>query len=157
MANLIENIEIQSRLLKECVLLQLISLAMPNDLNCKGEASRVIANLAANAEIQQILIWEGALNPMVEALEKDEVNFQMFAALCITNLSRTVSSYVKFILSNTLHPLVYLAIKPQNKLKARQYATLALANLAVTQENHLAVLEDGGLQQTQHQMDADGQ
>ena len=75
-ANLVEMIEVHSRLLEERGLPPLISASISDDLNTKGEASRAIAKLDANADIQQTLLREGVLNPIVEALQKDEVNCQ---------------------------------------------------------------------------------
>ena len=107
-ANLMEMVELHSHLLEENGITPLIALAVSDDLNCKGEASRAIANLAANADIQQVLLRNGALSPMVEALEKEDVNCQRFAALCLANLATTVSSQVKVVQAGAIRPLVQL-------------------------------------------------
>ena len=102
MANLVELAELHGRLLEERGLAPLVALALSEDTNTKGEASRAIANLAANADVQQTLLKEGVLLPMVKALEIDDINCQRFSALCLANLATTIASQIKVV--QPVHP-----------------------------------------------------
>ena len=104
------------------------SVALSEDTNTKGEASRAIANLAANADVQQTLLKEGVLLPMVKALEIDDINCQRFSALCLANLATTIASQIKVVQAGAIRPLVALAHNPTGHSGAA--TRLALANRA---------------------------
>ena len=55
-ANLMEMVELHSKLLQEQGLAAIIVLAGSDDINSKGEACRTLANLAANADVQQQIL-----------------------------------------------------------------------------------------------------
>ena len=83
-ANLMETLELHSRLLEERGIPALIALASNQDPNSRGEACRCIANLSVNPDMHQVMIKEGGLIPLVESLASTELNCQRYSALAFS-------------------------------------------------------------------------
>lgn len=135
-SNLMESMELNSRLIEERGVAPLVALASNEDPNSRGEACRCLANLTVNPDIHQVLIREGALAALVGAVAAGgitgELNCLRYASLALANLATTVAAQVKIIQSGAVRPLISLALNPVHQIEARRYAVLALASKSLS-------------------------
>ena len=111
----------------------------------RREAGRCLGNLAANANYASEILKRGAIEKLVPLLRSDDVGCERMASMAIANIATNVRNQGRLIRMGVLEPLESLAkigLDPKAKRdgETERYCLLAIANMAVSSENHKEVI-----------------
>ena len=98
--NLMEMMELHSRLMEQRGVPPLVALAANDDSNSRGESCRCLATLSVNSRYTS--------GGVVKAPSANELNCQRYASLCLAIVATTVAVQVKAIQSGAVRPLIVL-------------------------------------------------
>ncbi|CAN0573418.1 unnamed protein product, partial [Ectocarpus sp. 12 AP-2014] len=109
------------------------------------EAARALGNLAANLEHGDAILKEGALNMFMTLIRSEDHPVQRMAAMALCNLSSNVKNQPKMLKAGLLEPITAetrnaLDNKSKCDHETIRYCLLAIANLAVSRENHGVIM-----------------
>lgn len=109
------------------------------------EAGRLLANLCASTAYREPIIDAGGHQLLISYLLSQDVASQRVGALGVGNLCTHESLRLTMMQSGALEPLCSLARSEDIELEIQRYAVLALANLAISADNHESFIEEGML------------
>lgn len=148
LANISEVVENLERIVNAHALPKLIDAMLIGNAMIQRDAARALGNLAANIEYGDMILKGGALAKLISGLKSDEMETQRMAAMAICNLCTAVKNQAQILgTGEILQPIIHklgLGLNPKVKTdaEAMRYCLLILANLAVSTDNHMVMMED---------------
>ena len=146
LANIAEESGNQSIIAEDGGILPCIAVMRSRFLEVQRECGRLLSNLCACAtpEHIQMIMDGGGHESLLSFLLSDDGTCRRVGAFGLGNLcSHEDKHRVSLLRVGIFEPLASLARSEDTELELRRFATLAIANLAATTDNHTALIADG--------------
>ena len=148
LANIAEESDNQNIIAEGGGILPCIAVMRSKFLEVQRECGRLLSNLCACAtpEHIQMIMDGGGHESLLSFLLSDDGTCRRVGAFGLGNLcSHEDKHRVSLLRVGIFEPLASLARSEDTEVELRRFATLAIANLAATTDNHAALIADGML------------
>lgn len=116
-------------------------------IEAQKESGRLLANMCAGttAEITDLIVKEGGHQMLISFLSSQDIMCQRIGTLGTSNLCTQEPYRTLLALCGAIEPLCFVARSEATDMDVRLFALLAIANLALPEENHELFIKKGVL------------
>ena len=104
-----------------------------------------LADLSTHEELHERIVKKGGIQSLLVLLRSQDTEAQRFSALCIANCASAVFTRLQIVEDGVLEPIINFIQDDEADLIVRQYAAMALGNLAAEPDNHDEIIKLDGL------------